>query len=215
MRNCGLKIVWKNVRKIRSRAKQMELMKWVETNAVDVCIICETGLNDDEYVEVCNGFKWIGNNRNREMGRSGGVGMIVKNSVHFKRRICVNDGIIAITLNGSQPILIGGMYVNCEGTRKEENLKLFEEVNGMIQESRDVGMNVIIGGDLNGHIFELDGCENENGKLIKKLVNTNSLEILNCVIPDMDKPMWSSNGNEYHLDYVLCNRDFVNQVLNG
>ena len=54
--NGGIKVVWKNVRKIRSRSKQMELMRWIETSATDICIVCETGLYDDEYIEVSSGY---------------------------------------------------------------------------------------------------------------------------------------------------------------
>ena len=48
--------------KFRGRAKQMELMKWIEESDTDVCIVCETGLNDDEYVEVSKKYTWMGNN---------------------------------------------------------------------------------------------------------------------------------------------------------
>ena len=47
-----VKLVWKNVRKIRSREKQMELEDWMSTNGYDICAVSETGLNGDEYVEV-------------------------------------------------------------------------------------------------------------------------------------------------------------------
>ena len=58
-----VKLVWKNVRKIRTREKQMELEVWMKKNECDVCAINETGLNGDEYVEVSDEYKWIGTNR--------------------------------------------------------------------------------------------------------------------------------------------------------
>ena len=47
-----IKLVWKNVRKIRTRENQMELEVWMKKNECDVCVINETGLNVNEYVEV-------------------------------------------------------------------------------------------------------------------------------------------------------------------
>ena len=47
-----VKVVWKNVRKIRTREKQMELEEWMKKSDCDVCAINETGLNGNEYVEV-------------------------------------------------------------------------------------------------------------------------------------------------------------------
>ena len=45
-----VKVVWRNVRKIRTREKQMELDDWMQKNDHDVCVINETGLNGSEYV---------------------------------------------------------------------------------------------------------------------------------------------------------------------
>ena len=39
-----VKVVWKNVRKIRTREKQMELEEWIKKSDCDVCAINETGL---------------------------------------------------------------------------------------------------------------------------------------------------------------------------
>ena len=47
-----LTVVWKNVRKIRTRDKQIELEEWIKNSDCGVCAINETGLNGNEYVEV-------------------------------------------------------------------------------------------------------------------------------------------------------------------
>ena len=57
----NLRIVWKNVRKIRMREKPLE--EWMSINDCDICAINETGLNADEYVEVGNLYQWVGSNR--------------------------------------------------------------------------------------------------------------------------------------------------------
>ena len=50
-------VVWKNIRKIRTREKQMELEEWMKKSDCDVCAINETGLNGNEYVEVGDEYK--------------------------------------------------------------------------------------------------------------------------------------------------------------
>ena len=47
-----VKLVWKNVRKIRTREKQMELEEWMKKSDCDVCAI-----NENEYVEVGDKYK--------------------------------------------------------------------------------------------------------------------------------------------------------------
>ena len=61
--------------------------------------------------------------------------------------------------------LIGSVYMNCEGVRKEENiLKLEYNIEAVVWRALDDGLGNIIGGDMNAHTWELDGCENENGR---------------------------------------------------
>ena len=40
---------------------------------------------------------------------------------------------------------------------------------------------------MNAHIWELDKCENKNGKLLKSLVDDMNFQILNCI--------WDNNNN--------------------
>ena len=43
------------------------------------------------------------------------------------------------------------------------------------------GLGIMIGCDMNAHIWELDGCENENGCRMKEIINEMELQILDCV----------------------------------
>ena len=60
-------------------------------------------------------------------------------------------------------IHIGRVYFRFEGV--DENELLLKQITSG-QESE-----IIIGVDMNGHIWEMDGVENKNGKLIKKLAH--------------------------------------------
>ena len=55
--------------------------------------------------------------------------------------------------------------------RKEENVNKSKYIKKVVRDAKDRGMKILIGGDMNGHIWELDKCENYNGKLVKDLVS--------------------------------------------
>ena len=44
----SLAVVWKNVRKMRSRERQSEIMDWIERSNCDICAVNETGLTGEE-----------------------------------------------------------------------------------------------------------------------------------------------------------------------
>ena len=54
-------------------------------------------------------------------------------------------------------------------------------VKDVISKAKEDGLNIMIGGDMNVHIRELDKCENNNGKLMKSVMDEINLQILNCV----------------------------------
>ena len=78
-----VKVVWKNVRKIRTREKQMELEEWMKKSDCDVCAINETGLNGNEYVEVGDEHKWIGINRDWMKGKNWRCGFYNKEKLRM------------------------------------------------------------------------------------------------------------------------------------
>ena len=54
----------------------------------------------------------------------------------------------------------------------------------------DDGLKIMIGGDMNAYIWELDKCENKNVKLLKNIVNEMNLPILTCVWERKNGPTW-------------------------
>ena len=55
----SLTVVWKNVRKMISRARPSEIMYWIEISNWHVCAVNETGLTVEEYMEVSGGYSWF------------------------------------------------------------------------------------------------------------------------------------------------------------
>ena len=64
--------------------------------------------------------------------------------------------------------LIKSVYMNCEGVRKEENILKLEYIKAAVWRALENGLGIMIGGDMNAHIWELDGCENVNGRGMKE-----------------------------------------------
>ena len=75
--------------------------------------------------------------------------------------------------------------MNCEGVRKEENILKLENIKVVVWRALDDGLCIMIGGNMNAHIWELDGCENNNGWGMKENMNEIRLQILNycCGLP--------------------------------
>ena len=67
-----------NVRKMRSRERQSEIMDWIERSNCDICSVNETCLTGEEYMEVSDCYSWFAANREWTKWRSGGAGFIIK-----------------------------------------------------------------------------------------------------------------------------------------
>ena len=44
---------------MRSRARQSEIMDWIERSNCDRWAVNETGLTGEEYMEVSDGYSWL------------------------------------------------------------------------------------------------------------------------------------------------------------
>ena len=75
-------------------------------------------------------------------------------------------------------------------------------VKDVVRNAKDEGLKIVIGGDMNAHIWELDKCENNNVKLLKNMVNEMNLQIMKCVWERMNGPTWFSENSEFTLDYI-------------
>ena len=100
---------------------------------------------------------------------------------------------------------MGSIYINCEGIRGEKNVLSTRCVKEVIRKAKEDGLNIMIGGDMNAHIWELDKCENKNGKLLKSVMDGINLQILNFVWDSMKGVTWFSDNSVFTLNYVCVN----------
>ena len=111
--------------------------------------------------------------------------------------------------------MVGSVYMNCEGVRKEENILKLEYIKGVVWRALEDGLGIIIGGDMNAHIWELDGCENENGRRMKENKNEMGLQILNYVWDWLNEATWYTEEKKFTLDYVYMDRRGMKKVVHA
>ena len=81
----NLRLIWKNVRKIRMRENQLGLEERMSMYASDICAINKTLLNCNEYLEVSNLYRRVGKNRDWPKGKYGGTGFIMNFLLYMNR----------------------------------------------------------------------------------------------------------------------------------
>ena len=59
--------------------------------------------------------------------------------------------------------------MNCEGIRREENEIKMHMIKSVVNMANFEGLKILFGGDMNAHLWELDRCDNGNGRLRKQL----------------------------------------------
>ena len=103
--------------------------------------------------------------------------------------------------------------MNCEGVRKEENILKLEYTKAVVWRALDDGLGIMIGGDMNVHIWELDGCGNEIGQRMKKHMNEIGLQILNCVWDGLNEATWYTQENKCTEDYMCMDGRGMKKVV--
>ena len=202
----SLAVVWKNVRKVRSRERQSDIMDWIERSNCDICAVNETGLTGEEYMEVIDGSSCFAANREWTKGRSGGACFIIKKEIRCEEMIDKMDDVCLVKIGRSDhkfEWLVGSVYMNCVVVRKQENIFKLEYIKGVVWRALDDGLGIMIGGDMNAHIWELDGYESKNGWRMKKNLNEIGLQILNCVCDGLNEATWYTEEKKFTMDYSV------------
>ncbi|ELT96537.1 hypothetical protein CAPTEDRAFT_216074 [Capitella teleta] len=102
-------------------------------------------------------------------------------------------------------VILVNVYQKCEGVNVVENKERMPMIQKVTERARMKGEMMIVGGDFNGHIWELDEVENVNGRMLKECAIENYLEIMNVIWNGMQECTWKSGGKSYHLDYIMVN----------
>ena len=57
--------------------------------------------------------------------------------------------------------LVGRVHTSCEGVRNKYNIFRLEFIKEVVRTAMEDVLSIMTGGEMNAHIWELDGCENE------------------------------------------------------
>ena len=194
-----------------------ELNEW----DIDLVGVSETQLRerielDDEY------YKMIGSGRSKCKKRGGGVGVIVRKGLNasveeVKVGDCeMSEDLFAVRLSfksrrKSESILIVVCYMTVQGRdAREENERKYELLNELMRKYNKE--QVIVMGDMNGHIGILGEPMNENGERLLNFAERNDLEILNVTIAE-GRVTWSRRQSESAIDYIMVNERARKHVL--
>ena len=197
----------------------------MKESEVTIMGVSETWLKGGEYLEVDDmKFTWVGKNRDFGDQGGGGVGLCISknnNWVYEETGDPSRKDITLIKLKGRNKqkweYLIGVVYLEVEGKQEgfEKNARIIEYLQCEIELAKAEGMKILLGGDFNGHIGELDGRGNRNGGLLKWLAEACDLEILNCMIEGMGEHTWERREQRYHLDYALACKEGQKMIEEG
>ena len=135
----------------------------------------------------------------------------------------ITPRIMIATFNGNPQTTIISCY-SLTNVSDETKVETFYE--DLISVTRQVPKHniLIIAGDLNAHLGQLDGFKyayhtqtNRNGSKLKDYINDNNLLCLNTKYQKRTGQLWihiSPNGSKAQLDYVINNRKWKNSAKN-
>ncbi|KAH6948156.1 hypothetical protein HPB50_023106 [Hyalomma asiaticum] len=137
---------------------------------------------------------WVGNNRSGSNRKGGGVGFLWRRDTQWQGvgRNCMDHMWLTGDIMGTS-VAVCVIYMAVSGTRLEANEALIECV---CQDSECVASDreILILGDFNGHMSELDGYTDANGNLSLRLAERLQLNIANL------DPRWSDH-NRMSIDF--------------
>lgn len=150
------------------------LFKFMYDNQVDIAMLSETWLK--EKLKNTSSYTFVQNNRTDGYG---GVGLIIKNNIHFKilnlpvLRAVEAVAIKTVNLKQNQVIISGYIPPRAQNSLVEEDL------NNIYTFLR-LEKNIIFGGDMNAHNLIWNSKRNcRRGKIIEKLLDEQNAFLLN------------------------------------
>jgi len=149
------------------------------------------------------------------------VGVIIREGIHV-RRIEVVDGrdIVVIMLGGDHGwMALVGPY-RAFGNTEEQDIRFYHHMQRLVEDLRKEGCReILVMGDFNAYIIELDGYEDNKGQSMKNFTNSSLLLLQDLMqntigCDDVPPSIQSKKGYENHDDttwalpdvgyYLLC-----------
>ncbi|KAM7291590.1 hypothetical protein ISCGN_028163, partial [Ixodes scapularis] len=164
--------------------------------------VVETHLRGEEVPPDDQDFVWEGCNRTTEDRRGGGIGCLSIKTQQWTRRTpeCKEHMWMLGKLMG-RPVAIAVVYF-WSGSQEEMNQKIYECLMQDIQELQGQH-EVIVLGDFNGHLEELDGKMDANSRRLMNLARRNNLVVSNLEEKCEGTVTWTARDQCSSIDYGL------------
>ena len=185
----------------------------IEMNTEDksMFLLTETHKRDGSIREGSD-KEIIHKTRRKESKKGGGIMAIWnKNEWKVQELKSKNEDILIIEVNkGKEKHIIATIYLSVNDTDK--NKKLTNEIKEITEKYKDE--KLIVMGDFNAHIGIIgEQSLNQNGRLIRKLMECSDLILLNIdENKTKGKITWRQGGHESVIDFVFCNEKMYNNV---
>ena len=161
-------------------------------------------------------FQWFGIGRKVEEGKCGGVGFLVRKEL--KAEVVdqhQEEDLMVLRIVGPTVLVVCVVYQRCERVDVAANRRRLSRIAMIARQAKENGDRLVVGGDFNGHLQELDGADNTNGVMVREMAEEEELIILNCSWPGMNIPTWRCGQREFCLDLVLTNMKGREEVVEG
>ena len=190
--------------------EKIEEMEYLMLNEfVDVLVLTETHCRGNKF-DWSDNIKVLEVQRKLEDKRGGGilVAIKVKEGRFISKVEGENRDIIQVVYrdSGYECHIVGTYW---DVVDRERNLMIEKEI-GKICRSEE---NILVVGDFNAHLPEIDGRSNWNGERLRGIIEENGL--LNVGISEkcVGKYTWDRNGSKTVIDYVLTDECLFDRVI--
>lgn len=157
------KIMVLNMNGGRRKQKWTEIAKVMQEEKIGIALLTETHLREDEYPFTENNLEWEGINRMKGEKAGGGLGVMYDKGSHLKVLKRCKEHMWIKQETPLNSCTIGLVYMATQGEIPEWNQEIYRCLQKDLTEL-NTNEPVMIVGDFNGHIIEIDQREDMNGK---------------------------------------------------
>lgn len=188
-------------------SKVAEIRKGMDEKEMSMICLVETHNRGGKY-EI-KGWKNIEKKRTMEDKKGGGIAAIFDEAI-FKVVEIETKSTEILPLKvicGGYKFLLMIIYWDVKDTNR--NITIKKEMQRIMTNQE---MEVIIIGDFNAHLQEFDGRTNQNTRIMRELIESEGLIILNGTAKAKGNFTWKRGDQETTIDFVLVSDSISNKI---
>ncbi|KAH7956453.1 hypothetical protein HPB52_009917 [Rhipicephalus sanguineus] len=205
------KVGFLNMQGGRTEQKWGELVKIMHEEHFALMAVAETHLRDQEVPPSDTGFAWEGCNRQNGERRGGGLGCMWRLPQQWTRikAECSEHMWLSGNIAGRW-IALAVVYL-WTGAQMQKNTEICQCLRGDVEDVRREA-EIIIMGDFNAHLEDLDGRTDANGRLLQELACSAGLVIANLTEKCCGMTTWSVRDQQSCIDYCLLSESLYEHL---